>query len=82
MPHKLLEVQRFMDSEELAAFCTVGSKNEPHVVPGFFTYSDGKVYVQTDRTSVTEVSYIDHSRGAVGAYPPLLTLWSNAAHSS
>jgi hypothetical protein len=37
MPKSLDEVQRFMNSERLACFATVGSNNEPHIVPVFFT---------------------------------------------
>jgi len=41
-----------MNQERLASFATVGSKNEPHIVPVFFTYDDGKAYIQTDRNLV------------------------------
>lgn len=36
----------------MASLVTVNPKGEPHVVPVFFTYEDGRVYVQTDRKSV------------------------------
>jgi len=52
MPKTQGEVQSFMNQERLASFATVGSKNEPHIVPVFFTYDDGKVYIQTDRNLV------------------------------
>lgn len=48
----MIDVKRFMDKEWLAGFATVGNGNKPHVVPIFFTYNNGKVYVQTDRKSV------------------------------
>jgi nitroimidazol reductase NimA-like FMN-containing flavoprotein (pyridoxamine 5'-phosphate oxidase superfamily) len=46
------EVQSFMDKERLASLATVNQRGGPHVVPVFFTYKDGKVYVQSDRKSV------------------------------
>jgi nitroimidazol reductase NimA-like FMN-containing flavoprotein (pyridoxamine 5'-phosphate oxidase superfamily) len=52
VPESLSEVQEFMDREPLAGFATVNRKNEPHLVPVFFTYKDGKVCVQTDRDPV------------------------------
>jgi nitroimidazol reductase NimA-like FMN-containing flavoprotein (pyridoxamine 5'-phosphate oxidase superfamily) len=41
-----------MSQERLASFVTVSPSNRPHGVPVFFTYEDGRVYVQTDRKSV------------------------------
>jgi len=52
MPKSLDEVKNFMDRQRLASLVTVNPNNEPHVVPVFFTYDNGKVYVQTDRKSV------------------------------
>lgn len=52
MPKTPSEIQAFMNLQLLASFATIGSGNEPHVVPVFFTYEDGKVCVQTDRRSV------------------------------
>ena len=52
MPTSPAEVEKFMQRERLAAFCTVDSENKPHVVPVFFTYVNEKAYVQTDRNSV------------------------------
>ena len=45
MPKSLKGVQNFMDRERLASFVTVEPNNEPHVVPVFFTYEDGRVNV-------------------------------------
>jgi len=52
MPKNMAEVQNFMDKARLASFATVTPDNKPHVVPVFFTYKNGKVYVQTDRSSI------------------------------
>lgn len=52
MPSSIDELEGFMRREHIAAFCTVDAKNKPHVVPMFFTYVSGKVYVHTDRKSV------------------------------
>jgi len=52
MPRSLEEAQSFMDRERLASFATVGLNNKPHVVPVFFTHCSGKIYVQTDRSSI------------------------------
>lgn len=68
MPKSLDEVKSFMDRERLASFATVGSKNEPHVVPVFFTYDEGKVYVQTDRKSVKIRNLLENDNVAIAVY--------------
>jgi nitroimidazol reductase NimA-like FMN-containing flavoprotein (pyridoxamine 5'-phosphate oxidase superfamily) len=57
-----------MDQERLASFATVDPFSRPHVVPVFFTYGDGKVYVQTDRESVKVRNLLNNSNVAVAAY--------------
>lgn len=52
MPDSQEKVTDFMNHHYVAAFCTVNRKNQPHVVPVFFTYEPGKVYIHTDRDSV------------------------------
>jgi len=68
MPRSLEEVQSFMHLERLASFASVGSNNEPHVVPVFFTYEDGKVYVQTDRNSVKVRNMLKNNNVTVAVY--------------
>jgi nitroimidazol reductase NimA-like FMN-containing flavoprotein (pyridoxamine 5'-phosphate oxidase superfamily) len=68
MPRSLREVQSFMDRERLASFATVGPKDEPHVVPVFFTYEGGKVYVQADRDSVKVRNLLGNNNVAVAVY--------------
>lgn len=51
MPRTLEEVAEFMNQVHIAAFCTVNKKNQPHVVPVFFIYDEGKVFIHTDRDS-------------------------------
>jgi len=68
MPRSLKEVKIFMDRERLASFATVSPDNEPQVVPVFFTYEDGKVYVQTDRKSVKVRNILRNSNVAVTVY--------------
>jgi len=68
MPKNKGEVQDFMSRERLASFATVGLKSEPHVVPVFFTYDDGPVYVQTNRDSVKVRNLARNSNVAVAAY--------------
>ena len=62
------EVQGFMDRERLASFATVDPNNRPHVVPVFFTYENGKVYVQTDRESVKVRNLLRNNNVAVAVY--------------
>jgi len=57
-----------MNRERIASFVTVRSKNEPHVVPVFFTYNDGKVYIQTDRKSVKVRNLSRNNSVAVAVY--------------
>jgi nitroimidazol reductase NimA-like FMN-containing flavoprotein (pyridoxamine 5'-phosphate oxidase superfamily) len=68
MPKNLNEVQRFMGTENLASFATVGSDGEPHVVPVFFTYENQRVYVQTDRKSVKVRNLQKNNKVAVAVY--------------
>jgi len=57
-----------MDRERLASFATVNLNNEPHVVPVFFTYANGKVYVQADRNSVKVRNLLRNNRVTVAVY--------------
>lgn len=68
MPKSQSDAQRFMDYERLASFVTVDAKNEPHVVPVFFTYDSDKVYVQTSRDSVKVRNLERNSNVAVAVY--------------
>lgn len=68
MPRSLDEVQSFMEKERLASFATVNPRNEPHVVPVFFTYDDGKVYVQTDRKSIKVQNLLKNKNVAIAVY--------------
>lgn len=68
MPKNMIEVQGFMEKERLASFATVASDGEPHVVPVFFTYENGKVYVQTDRKSVKVRNLLRNNKVAVAVY--------------
>ena len=52
----------------MASFATVSSNNEPHVVPVFFTYDDGKVYIQTDRNSVKVRNLMKNDNVALTVY--------------
>lgn len=68
MPQSLSEVSSFMRKERLASFVTVDAKGRPHIVPVFFTYDEGKVYVQTDRQSVKVRNLAKNRNVAIGVY--------------
>ncbi len=68
MPKTRRQVKEFMDREQLASFATVDSENRPHVVPVFFTYDDGKVYVQTSRESVKARNLARNKNVALAVY--------------
>lgn len=68
MPKSMSKVQSFMNRERLASLATVDPNNEPHVVPVFFTYEKGKVYVQTDRNSVKVRNLLKNDNVAVAVY--------------
>ena len=57
-----------MDKERLASFATVDSDCRPHVVPVFFTYENGRVYVQTDKNSVKVRNLSRNNNVAVAVY--------------
>jgi nitroimidazol reductase NimA-like FMN-containing flavoprotein (pyridoxamine 5'-phosphate oxidase superfamily) len=57
-----------MNRERLASFATVDAENKPHVIPVFFIYDDGKVYIQTDRSSVKVRNLVKNSNVAVAVY--------------
>jgi nitroimidazol reductase NimA-like FMN-containing flavoprotein (pyridoxamine 5'-phosphate oxidase superfamily) len=62
------EVKNFMNREWLATFSTVNAMNEPCVVPVFFTYNDGKVYIQTDRNSVKVHNLLMNDNVAIAVF--------------
>jgi nitroimidazol reductase NimA-like FMN-containing flavoprotein (pyridoxamine 5'-phosphate oxidase superfamily) len=62
------DVKKYMDDVRLASFATVTSRSEPHVVPVFFTYYDGKVYVQTDRKSVKIRNLLRNENVSIAVY--------------
>jgi len=68
MPKSLSEVSSFMQKEWLASFATVDDKGRPQVVPVFFTYDKGKIYVQTDRKSVKVRNLAKNSNVAIAVY--------------
>lgn len=68
MPKNLIDVESFMNRERLASFATVDSKSEPHIVPVFFTYEDGKVYMQTSRDSAKVRNLKGNNNVAVAVY--------------
>jgi len=51
MLKSLNDVVDFMKRQRIASFATVDTERKPHVVPVWFEYDDGKVFVQTDRNS-------------------------------
>jgi len=57
-----------MDKQWLASLATVDKKNAPHVVPVFFTYDNGKVYVQTDRKSMKARNILKNGNASVAVY--------------
>jgi len=68
MPKNKKEAQNYMETQALASLATVGSNDEPHVVPVFFTYENGKVYVQADRRSVKVKNLLNNNKVAVAVY--------------
>ncbi len=68
MPKSLTEVSSFMRKERLASLATVDAKGRPHVVPVFFTYDEGRVYVQTDRKSVKVRNLAKNCNVAIAVY--------------
>ena len=68
MPSRMEDVKRYMDDARLASFATVASRSEPHVVPVFFTYDDGKIYVQTDRKSVKVRNLLRNENVSIAVY--------------
>jgi nitroimidazol reductase NimA-like FMN-containing flavoprotein (pyridoxamine 5'-phosphate oxidase superfamily) len=68
MLKSLGDIQSFMNRERLVSLATVDTRNKPHVVPVFFTYNEGKVYVQTDRNSVKVRNLLRNSNVAVAVY--------------
>jgi len=68
MLKNMTDVKRFMNQEKLASFATVDAYNRPHVVPVFFTYDNGKVYVQADRKSLKVRNLGTNHNVAVAVY--------------
>lgn len=57
-----------MKRQRLASFATVDADRKPHVVPVWFTYDDGRVFVQTDRSSVKVRNLKRNNNVAVAIY--------------
>ena len=57
-----------MNRERLASFAKVDPWNKPHVVPVFFTYDEGKLYIQSDRSSVKVRNLRKNDNVAVAVY--------------
>lgn len=68
MPKNVGEVQRFMEKESLASFATVSRDRQPHAVPVFFTYENGKVYIQTGRQSLKVRNLLGKKKVALAVY--------------
>lgn len=68
MPATESQIKAFMNRQRLATFCTVGARRTPHAVPVWFTYSEGAVYVQTDRSSVKVRNLLRNPRACVAVY--------------
>jgi len=68
MLKNLADVKRFMGQERLASFATVDDANRPHVVPVFFTYSNGKVHVQADQKSLKVRNLRRNQNVAIAVY--------------
>jgi nitroimidazol reductase NimA-like FMN-containing flavoprotein (pyridoxamine 5'-phosphate oxidase superfamily) len=62
------EVRCFMNRERLAGLSTINSRNEPCVVPVFFTYDGGSVYVQTARSTAKVRHILKNSNVAITIY--------------
>lgn len=62
------EISEFMKREPIACIATVDMEGKPHVVPVWFTYKNGKVYIQTDRNSVKVRNLKKNSNVAVAVY--------------
>lgn len=68
MPKNAIEIQRFMEKESLASFATVSPDGGPHVVPVFFTYENGKAYIQTGRQSLKVRNLLSNNKVALAVY--------------
>lgn len=68
MPNTKRDVKNFMDHERLASFATVDPSGAPHVVPVFFTYDRGRVYVQTARSSRKVRNLMTNRKATVAVY--------------
>jgi len=68
MLKSLNDVANFMKRQRIASFATVDTENKPHVVPVWFTYDDGKVFVQTDRKSVKVRNLKKNNSVAIAVY--------------
>jgi general stress protein 26 len=68
MPKTMADIPEFLAGEKLAALCTVDSSGSPHVVPAFFTYEDGKLYIQAGKNSLKAEHVRLNGRAAVAVY--------------
>jgi len=62
------DVAYFMKQQRIASFASVDTEGKPHVVPVWFTYHDGKVFVQTDRNSLKVRNLKKNKNVAIAVY--------------
>jgi len=68
MLKSLNDVTDFLKRQRIASFATVDADRKPHVVPVWFTYHDGKVFLQTDRKSVKVRNIKKNNDVAIAVY--------------
>ena len=68
MPKTKAKVPAFLSKQWIATLATVDKEGKPHAVPVWFTFDEGKVYIQTDRKSVKVRNIKFNANVAVAAY--------------
>lgn len=52
MPLTKPELDKLLEVEEIAYISTTKTSGSPHIVPIWFVYHNGKIYFETDKTTV------------------------------
>src|SRR3989344_1797753 len=51
------EITKLLSKEQLVYIATVKQNGNPHIAPIWFVYHQGKIYFETDKTTVKFVNY-------------------------
>jgi uncharacterized pyridoxamine 5'-phosphate oxidase family protein len=62
VPLNKIELDKLLTESEISYIATTKANGDPHVVPIWFIWHDGKIYFETDKTTVKFKNLQKHNR--------------------